>query len=187
MDIAIGFGKIDRESSRGTEEIDRLERGFDDAGGEEPDLGVRCDEVEMVDSISESVEVGMDGGLLTDIEDERVTALRFVTRGLHAEFGQPFRDGFGVGELRFVLDFENHNRCLVTTENKAGPIESEEVVESIERVLFPDGEDHLRTSGLDGLEEGPEISSENFGGLGVFQFEEGPSEQSSGASSAIGF
>lgn len=86
---------------------------------------MRSQEVEMVDPISKAVEIGMDGGLLTDIDRERVAALRIVTGGLHAEFGQPFRDRFGIGELRFVLNFENHHRYLFAKKNEGNRLSRE--------------------------------------------------------------
>jgi hypothetical protein len=49
-------------------------------------------------------------GRRADGEVERPAALVVVAGRLHADLGDGLDDGLGVGEARFVLDFEDHRR-----------------------------------------------------------------------------
>ncbi len=106
--VAAGAIERERKGRVAGGQVGRPDVGLDDAGRQQSHLLMGRQEIEVVNAITEAVEVAKHRGRLADHDVKRVTALPVVAQRLHAQLGQPFSDRLAVFEARFVLDFEDH-------------------------------------------------------------------------------
>src|SRR5437016_4645651 len=81
---------------------------LNDAGGQDADLAVSAQDVEMMHRIPEAVVIPKLLGRRAHLQVERLAGLMVIADRLHADFGYRLLDRLGVIEASLVLDFEDH-------------------------------------------------------------------------------